>query len=101
MLERRLRALDLRKVRTTKGGVDGDRLEVTFDPVPQGLWSAVQFAWAFALVHYIFYGLVATIVAYCLRDILAVRVVTAIAVLAYLPSFFDGSELKLGRPWDR
>ena len=97
-MEERLRALKLRKV---DGDVNDDLLEVRFNPPPTTFWRLVQFAWGFALVHYIFYGVVAAIVAYLLRHILAFRVITAVAFLAYQPSFWDGSELKLGRPWDR
>lgn len=47
------------------------------------------------------YGVLVAIVAYFLRNIFIVRVVFAVAFLAYQPSFWDGSENRLGRPWDR
>lgn len=80
---------------------EDDRMEVTFAPPPQGFWSVVQLAWGFALVHYIFYGIVVAVLAYFLRSFWIVRAVTAVVFVAYQPSFWDGSELKLGRPWDR
>ena len=93
----RLRALDLRRVVESD---DGERLEVTFAPAPRGIWQVAQFAWGFALVHYIFYGVLVALAAYLARDSIIARVLAALAVIAYQPSFWDGSERKLGRPWD-
>lgn len=95
--ESRLRALDLRRVVESD---DGERLEVTFAPVPRGIWRVAQFAWGFALVHYIFYGVLVALAAYLARDSSIARVLAALAAIAYQPSFWDGSERKLGRPWD-
>ena len=92
----RLRALDLRRVVESD---DGERLEVTFAPAPRGIWQVAQFAWGFALVHYIFYGVLVALAAYLARDSIIARVLAALAVIAYQPSFWDG-ERKLGRPWD-
>jgi hypothetical protein len=87
----------------TKHGVrpgDDERMEVSFAKLPRGFWSAVQLVWSFTLVHYIFHGIIVAAVVYVLRDVWAVRVAGVLAVLAYQPSFWDGSERRLGRQWE-
>lgn len=103
-LEKALDALNLRRVKVDeKTGA----CEVSFrwtqsSLSPMGMfWGGVQLAWGFALVHYIFYGLFASIFVYAYgRHDWRVLAACVAAIALYLPSFLDGSEFKLGRPWD-
>ena len=100
-LSRRIDALNLREETVSE---DGEAMTIVHRP-PRGVaWRALQFLWGFALIHYIFYGVFAFLIAVAFRDALfastAAKLGGALALAAYLPSFLDGSEKKLGRPWD-
>jgi len=100
-LSRRIDALNLREETVSE---DGEAMTIVHRP-PRGVaWRALQFLWGFALIHYIFYGVFAFLLAVAFRDALfasaAAKLGGALALAAYLPSFLDGSEKKLGRPWD-
>ena len=103
-LKKTLDALNLRRVVVDeKTGA----CEVSFAWTPRAfspmgaLWGTVQLAWGFALVHYIFYGLFAAIFIYAYgRHDWRVLAACVTVIAAYTPSFIDGSEFRLGRPWD-
>jgi len=103
-LKKTLDALNLRRVVVDeKTGA----CEVSFAWTPRAfspmgaLWGTVQLAWGFALVHYIFYGLFAAIFIYAYgRHDWRVLAACVTVIAAYTPSFLDGSEFRLGRPWD-
>jgi len=103
-LKKTLDALNLRRVVVDeKTGA----CEVSFAWTPRAfspmgaLWGTVQLAWGFALVHYIFYGLFAAIFIYAYgRHDWRVLAACVTVIAAYTPSLLDGSEFRLGRPWD-
>ena len=91
-----IKSLALRKVK--EDGKSG-RMEISFDEAPKGLYFP-QLVWGMALVHYIFWGVFVGIAAYLLSGIWFVRATAILCFVAYQPSFWDGSEKRLGRPWD-
>ena len=79
---------------------DGDYLEINFAPTPPWtLWNLAQTSWGFLLAHYIFYGFVASALACAFIELTAVKAALAVGLVLYQKSFWDGSELRSGRPW--
>jgi hypothetical protein len=82
------------------GADDGDYLEINFAPTPPWtLWNLAQTTWGFLLAHYIFYGFVASALACAFIELTAVKAALAVGLVLYQKSFWDGSELRSGRPW--
>jgi hypothetical protein len=101
LLARSIEALNLREETVSK---DGETMTISVKPPPGSfVWTATQFLWGFAMIHYIFYGLIASIACVVFRDFLlrspTAKAALALVIVLYLPSFFDGSEKRLGRPW--
>lgn len=100
-LSRRIDALNLREETVSE---DGEAMTIVVRPPRGSAWRALQFLWGFALIHYIFYGVFVFVLAVAFRETLfaslGARLGAALALALYLPSFLDGSEKKLGRPWD-
>ena len=97
------RALVALNLRQEKVSSDGQQMEITFRQAPTLFWGTVQLLWGFALIHYIFYGWFVVGVADVFREFFMsstpAKALMAVTIILYLPSFFDGSEKKLGRPW--
>lgn len=102
VLTKHLEKLDLRQTR--ESGKDGNVVTITFKPPTGFATRLMQFLWTFALIHYIFYGFLMAAVAVVFRTFLlnstTAKAVVAVSLILYLPSFFDGSEKNMGRPWD-
>jgi|TARA_B110000977_G_scaffold169276_1_gene219119 hypothetical protein len=102
VLTKHLEKLDLRQTR--ESGKDGNVVTITFKPPTGFAARLMQFLWTFALIHYIFYGFLMAAVAVVFRTFLlnstTAKAVVAVSLILYLPSFFDGSEKNMGRPWD-
>ena len=82
------------------GADEGDYLEINFAPTPPWtLWNLAQTTWGFLLAHYIFYGFVASALACAFIELTAVKAALAVGLVLYQKSFWDGSELRSGRPW--
>ena len=100
-LSRRIDSLNLREETLSE---DGEEMTIVVRPPRGAAWRALQFLWGFALIHYIFYGFFVLLFAVAFRETLfasaAARLGGALALALYLPSFLDGSEKRLGRPWD-
>jgi hypothetical protein len=100
-LSRRIDSLNLREETLSE---DGEEMTIVVRPPRGAAWRLLQFLWGFALIHYIFYGLFVLLLAVAFRETLfasaAARLGGAAALALYLPSFLDGSEKRLGRPWD-
>lgn len=100
-LSRRIDSLSLREETLSE---DGEEMTIVVRPPRGAAWRLLQFLWGFALIHYIFYGLFVLLLAVAFRETLfasaAARLGGAAALALYLPSFLDGSEKRLGRPWD-